>query len=389
MKLSNRTAATLTRPGTHASGTPTLYLRVAPGGSKQWVQRLTINGKRRDLGLGGFPLVSVEAATIRATENRLTVWKGGDPLADRRKQAMPTFGEAMLRTQAALRSGWKTETTAEQWLATLQNHAKRLHDLPVDRIERADVLAVLTPIWQTKPKAARSTRSNMKATLQWCVAQGFITENLAGEAIDGALARGSASKGHHAAIAWRDTPETLHRLGTLSCSLTVRYALRFIVLTAARTAEVRLATWAEIDRKARIWTIPAARMKAGKEHRVPLSDAALAVLNAAAELSDGSGLIFPSPRKQGAPIGRRTMLMAFREIDATATIHGFRSSFRDWCAEHGVDRATAEAALAHTVGNAVERAYFRSDLFDKRRVLMNQWAEFLTGTAAKVVRIRA
>ena len=187
----------------------------------------------------------------------------------------------------------------------------------------------------------------------------------------------------------RDTPETLHRLGTLSCSLTVRYALRLIVLTATRTAEVRLATWAEIDRKARTWTIPAARMKAGKEHRVPLSDAALAVLDAAAELSDGSGFVFPSPRKPGAPIGRRTLLVAFREIDPTATIHGFRSSFRDWCAETGKPREIAEAALAHTVGNAVERAYFRSDLFDKRQKLMSQWAAYLTGEAAKVVVLRA
>ena len=388
MKLSNRKAATLTKPGTHASGTPTLYLRVAPGGSKQWVQRLTINGRRRDLGLGGFPLVSVEAATVRATENRLTVWKGGDPLAAKRKQAMPTFREAMLRTQAALRSGWKTETSAAQWLATLQNHAKRLHDLPVDRIERADVLAVLTPIWQTKPKAARSTRSNMKATLQWCVAQGFITENLAGEAIDGALARGTNTKGHHAAIPWRDTPETLRSLERLSGGLTVRYALRFIVLTAARSVEVRMATWSEIDRKARTWTIPAERMKAGKEHRVPLSDAALAVLDAAAELSDGSGFVFPSPRKSGAAIGRRTLLVAFREIDPTATIHGFRSSFRDWCAETGKPREIAEAALAHTVGG-VEGAYFRSDLFAKRRKLMDKWAAFLTGEAAKVVELRA
>ena len=388
MKLTTRKAKALTRVGIHASGTPTLYLRVAPGGSKQWVQRLTINGKRRDLGLGGFPLVSIEAATIAATKNRLAVWEGGDPLAAKRKGSMPTFGEAALKTLAALRSGWKTDESAVRWLGALNKHAKRLNDLPVDRIERSDVLAVLTPIWQTKPEASRSTRRNIKATLQWCVAQGFLTENLAGEAIDGALARGTNTKRHYAAAPWQDTPETLRSLERLSCGLTVRYALRFIVLTAARSAEVRLATWAKIDRKARTWTVPAERMKAGKEHRVPLSDAALAVLDAAAELSDGSGFVFPSPRKQGAAIGRRTLLKAFREIHADATIHGFRSSFRDWCADTGKPREIAEAALAHVVGGT-EGAYFRSDLFAKRQALMNQWAAFLTGEAAKVVELRA
>ena len=383
-KLTVKKVRAINEPGLYGDGN-TLYLRVAPGGSKQWVQRLTIRGKRHDLGLGGCSWVTLAQAREAAYENRCLARQGGDPLAAKRRPKTPTFHEAAHRTYETLRPRWRSEQVAANWMQQLKRHAfDRIGDLRVDRIGREDVLGVLTPIWTNKPETARRVRRHIRATLQWCQAHGFVQFNAAGEAIDGALPRMPAVKAHLRALPYAEIAEALETIQASRASLTVKLALKFVIFTAARSGEVRGGTWAEIHGD--VWKIPGERMKAGVEHRVPLSAPMLALLEEARALGDGSGLIFPSPIRRGRQLSNMTLTKVLRDtgLAERATVHGFRSSFRDWCADTGKAREVAEAALAHTVGG-VEGAYFRSDLFERRRRLMDSWAAFLTGTEAMVV----
>ena len=224
--------------------------------------------------------------------------------------------------------------------------------------------------------------------LRWCWAHGYVEQNVAGEGIEGALPAMPAVKAHFRALPYQEVAAALETVDGSKASKAAKLCLRFLILTAARSGEARGANWVEVDSEAREWRIPGERMKGGREHRVPLSDAALAVLERARGVEDGSGLIFPSPPKPGRPLSPMTLTKILRDqgLAERGTVHGFRSSFRDWCAETGKPREVAEATLAHTVGG-VEGAYFRSDLYARRRVLMDQWASFLTGTEAKVVRL--
>ena len=383
-KLTVKKVRAINQPGLYGDGN-TLYLRVAPGGSKQWVQRLTIHGKRRDIGLGGCSWVTLAEAREAAYGNRRLARRGGDPLAAKRRPKIPTFREAVQHTYEALRPRWRSEKVAVNWMQKLERHAlTRLGDLPVDRIGREDVLAVLTPIWTTKPETGRKVRQNIRATLKWCQAHGFVQFNAAGEAIDGALPRMPAVKAHFRALPYSEIPEALDIVEASSASPVAKLALKFLIYTAARSGEVRGAMWTEIHGD--VWKIPGERMKAGVGHRVPLSASAVDVLGRARALDDGSGLVFPSPIRRGRTLSNMTLTKVLRGtgLAERATVHGFRSSFRDWCADTGKAREVAEAALAHTVGG-VEGAYFRSDLFERRRRLMDAWAAFLTGTEAKVV----
>ena len=385
-------ARALKNPGLYRAD-PTLYLAVSPGGSKSWIQRLTINGKRRDIGLGGFPLVSLAEAREAAFANRKRARMGRDPLAEKRKarlrDAMPTFREAAERTFETLKPRWRSDKVAANWMQQLERHAfQRLGELLVDKIGREEVLSVLTPIWTTKPETARRVRRNIRTTLRWCHARGYVEHNAAGEVIDGALPSMPAVKAHLRALPYRDVAAALETIEASRSSLAAKLALRFVILTACRSGEVRGTTWNEVDLDRRVWRIPGARMKAGTEHRVPLADAALSVLEQAQALDDGSGLLFPSPLKRGRSLSDMTLTKVLRNTGLAdrATVHGFRSTFRDWCADNGKEREIAEAALAHTVGG-VEGAYFRSDLFERRWRLMDQWAAFLTGSDATVVQL--
>ena len=366
----------------------TLYLRVAPGGSKQWVQRLTIHGKRHDIGLGGCSWVTLAEAREAAYANRRLARLGGDPRAVKSRPKVPTFREAAQRTYEALRPRWRSEKVAVSWMRQLERHAlARLGELPVDRIGREDVLAVLTPIWTTKPETGRRVRRNIRATLKWCQAHGFVAFNAAGEAIDGALPRMPAVKAHFRALPYSEIPGALDIVEASSASPAAKLALKFLIFTAMRSGEVRGAMWTEIQGS--VWKIPGERMKAGGEHRVPLSAPMLAMLEQVRTLDDGSGLVFPSPIRRGRPLSDMTLTKVLRDtgLAECATVHGFRSSFRDWCADTGKAREVAEAALAHTVGG-VEGAYFRSDLFERRRRLMDAWAAYLTDTEANAVALR-
>ena len=389
-KLTVAKLKTLSTPGLHGDG-GTLYLRVAPGGSKSWIQRLTVAGRRRDVGLGPWPLVSLAEAREQAFENRRLVRRGGDPLADKRRAKAPTFREAAERTFEANRARWRNNKTTSNWL---QGMAKRvlpvLGDTRVDAIGREDVLRVLTPIWTSRPEIARKLRSRIRAVLAWAQAHGHIEQNVAGEAIDGALPAMPAVKAHFRALPYPEVAAALETIQTSRASLSAKACLRFLVLTVGRSGEARGATWAEIYLEAREWRIPAARMKTGVEHRVPLSDAAVAALEAVRPLRDRHDLLFPSPSRPGKTLSDMTLTKVLRDTGLAnrATVHGFRTAFRTWASEQtNADHAVMELCLAHHVGTAVERAYARSDLFNKRLRLMDQWAAYLTGGSAKVVRL--
>ena len=365
----------------------TLTLLVSPRGAANWIQRITVAGKRHDLGLGGWPIVSLAKARQRAFANRIAVSDGRDPLAEKRKARTPTFREAARKTYEANRPRWRSRTTARIWMAQMELHAfPVLGDLPVDRVGRGDVLRVLTPLWTSKPDIARKLRGRIRSVLAWCQAHGLIEHNVAADAIDGALPAMPAVKAHHKAVPHQEVAAALEAVRGSGASLAAKLGFEFLVLTAARAGEVRLATWAEIDEEGRTWHVPGERMKTGVEWRVPLSDAALAVLERVRPLRGPADLLFPSPTKPSRPLSNMAWSKLLKELGVDAVPHGFRSSFRDWCADTGKEREIAEAALAHTVGG-VEGAYFRSDLFERRRRLMDAWAQFLAGGAAKVVRL--
>jgi integrase len=248
----------------------------------------------------------------------------------------------------------------------------------VDEISSGDVMNALTPIWTAKPETARRVRQRTSAVMKWAIANNFRPDNPAGEAIEAALPKTPRIRAHMAALPYAEVPATLESIRASTARPATRLALEFLILTATRSGEVRAAAWDEIGLDSHVWTIPAARMKAGREHRVPLSTWAREILEEARSLDAGSGLVFPSP--QGKPLSDMSMTALLRRLEIPCVPHGFRSSFRDWAAEcTDTPHAVMEAALAHTVPNATEAAYFRSDLFERRCRLMDQWAEYLGG----------
>ena len=377
----------LSKPGRHRVDDG-LYLRIQKGGSRQWVLRIVISGKRRDIGLGPYPAISLAQARTKAATYRVEIFEGRDPQAEKRKAEGPTFRQAMEEVFKLNQPRWKNAKHTISWRQTLEKDAMPIiGDLPVDEITREHVLKILTPIWTKKPETARRVRQRIRTILKWAQAHGHIEINPAGEMIDGALPSMPKVKTHFRALSYREVSAALETIENSQAAMASKLAIRFLVLTAARSGEVRNATWDEVAED--VWTIPAHKMKANAEHRVPLSDEALEVLKQARALDDGSGLIFPSPLRPGEPLSDMSLTQVLRKtgLAERATIHGFRSSFRDWCAETDKPRELAEAALAHVV-RGVEGAYFRSDLFERRRRIMAQWAAFVTeAKPAKVVQL--
>ena len=388
-RMTESVAKKLTKPGRYAADT-TLYLKVSPSGAKSWVQRIMIAGKRHDIGLGGYPVVRVDEAKMQALENRRLVQSGGDPLRDKHKSKLPTFKQASEYTLKAIKGRWKNSKTAANWRTGMETYAYPvIGEKSIDKVGREDVLRILTPIWSDKTETARKLRHRMNAVFSWALAHGYIETNPAGEAINGALPKMPSVKSNFRALHYRDVPGALETIAGSAASIASRLCFRFVVLTACRSGEARGAAWDEIDLDSRIWSLPGKRMKTGKPHRVPLSDAALEVLDQARLLADGSGLLFPSPHRSGKQLSDMTLTKLLRDngLAEKATVHGFRSSFRDWCADTGKPRELAEAALAHIVGG-VEGAYFRSDIMARREQVMEQWADFVTSTGAEVVSLR-
>ena len=379
-----------TAPGHYHDGHG-LILRVTRAGSKQWVQRLRIRGKRRELGLGGYPLVTLAMAREAALANRRKVHAGDDPLAEKRRaRGVPTFAEAARKVFELRRDGWRNAKHAGQWITTLEQFVfPAIGARGVNEITSNDVIAVLGPIWHAKPTTAKRVRQRIGAVLAWAVAQGFRPDNPA-DAVKAVLPKqnGAASKAHRA-LPYCEVADAIAAVRTSGAAPVLKLAFEFLTLTAARPGEVRFATWSEIDLESATWTVPASRTKAGREHRVPLSPRAVEVLCEAQALRSKRGdLVFPS--RGGRALTERGFVQALARLGIDATAHGFRASFRVWTQERtSFPREVCEAALAHTLKDKAEAAYARSDLFEKRRELMTAWARFLNPAPADVVSLDA
>ncbi|MDE0658252.1 MAG: tyrosine-type recombinase/integrase [Gammaproteobacteria bacterium] len=357
-----------------------LYLRVSPRGAKSWIQRLNIQGLRTDNAIGHYPAVGLAEARAVAFERWKVAKAGGDPRKENGKALLsPTFAEAAEAVIAMHTPTWRSSKSGPQWRASLETYAyPSIGELPVSEITPGHVMAVLLPIWNDKRETARRVKQRISAICRWAVAQGYRTDDPAGIVVDAALPRNTVKRRPMPALPYEEVADCIAKVkASHRASTSSKLALEFLVLTAARSAEVRKATWDEFDIEGATWTVPAERMKANREHRVPLSVRALGVLAEAAELSDGSGLVFPGSRS-GRPISENTHAKLLRELEFNAVTHGFRSSFRDYAAEQThTPHAVMEAALAHTIKNKAEAAYARSDLFEKRRALMESWAKYL------------
>jgi integrase len=369
----------LKKPGRYSDGNG-LYLVVDPTGSKRWLLRTIVQGRRRDMGLGGATLVSLAEAREKALAYRKVARDGGDPLAVRRaaRATAPTFAEAAEQVHGDHKASWKNEKHAAQWLTTLKTYAyPHLGNRRVDQLETSDVLRTLSPIWLAKPETARRVRQRIGTVLDWAKAAGYRNGDNPVEGVAKGLPKQGERDDHHAALPYADVPAFVGRLRSSDQGEIARLAFEFLILTAARTSEVLGAEWLEVNEAEAIWIVPAARMKAKREHRVPLSGRAAEVLARAKLLGGESQLVFPG--QTGAkPLSNMVFLMALRRMAVPITAHGFRSSFRDWAAEAtNIPREVAEMALAHTIENKAEAAYRRGDLLAKRRELMEAWSAFV------------
>ena len=366
-------------PGRHGDGRG-LFLYVKPSGARSWVLRYQMQGRRRDLGLGAFPDVTLAMARDRASEARRLIADGGDPIAQKKQTKPKTFEAAAIELIENKRPGWKNAKHAAQWTSTLESYAfPKLGKMQVAQIETADVLATLTPIWSAKPETANRVRQRIEAVLDYASALGIRSADNPARwrgHLDNLLPKPKKVKAvkHHPALPHAQIADFMSDLAQRE-GIAAR-ALAFTILTAARSGETRGMTWGELDRDAKVWTIPASRMKAAKEHRVPLTDAALSLLGQRNEGAPDDALVFGSEARPGKPISDMSMTAVLRRMERNdITVHGFRSTFRDWAGETtSFPREVIEAALAHGIKDKAEAAYARSDLFDKRRKLMDAWA---------------
>jgi integrase len=407
-RLTALRVARATAPGMYADGGG-LYLQVTVNGrkgepAKSWIYRYTLRGRAREMGLGSLSAISLQEARNRVSEYRRQRHDGIDPIEARRAQREQaildagralTFKEATGKYIEGHRAGWHNAKHAAQWESTLATYAHPvIGELSVQTIDTTLVLKVLEPIWTIKPETANRLRGRVESVLDWATVRGYRKgENPArwrGHLDKLLPARSKVRKvEHHAALAYADLPDFIEALrqqdGTGAC------ALEFTILTAARTGETIGAKWGEIDMAEKVWIVPAERMKAGREHRVPLSPRAMAILQEMMPAGDAEGghdrtetFVFPG-NKRGKPLSNMALLMLLRRMghdDLTA--HGFRSTFRDWAAERtNFPSEVAEMALAHAVGDKVEAAYRRGDLFDRRRRIMAEWAKFCGTPNAK------
>ncbi|MDC8755647.1 tyrosine-type recombinase/integrase [Erythrobacter sp. sf7] len=384
-------------PGRHADGMG-LQLLVKESGARSWVYRFMLKGKSRDIGLGpaaGPDAISLADARDLAAALRLKVKAGIDPLEERERDAASALAEAQAAKVAAVtfkataeayiaanKESWRNLKHRQQWENTLSTYAYPvLGDLPVAEVDTPHVLKVLEPIWREIPETASRLRGRIETVLDSAKARGYRQgENPArwrGHLAQILPARTKLSRGHHKAMPYAEVPAFIAALREREALAAL--ALEFLILTAARSGEVIGARWSEVDLAKAIWTVPADRMKAGKEHRVPLPPRAVEILEHARQFE--GDYVFAATKKK--PLSSMAMSMLLRRMKQDVTVHGFRSSFRDWAAEcTGYSHEVAEMALAHTIGNAVERAYRRGDLFEKRRKLMEAWAEYCAGHGA-------
>ena len=385
-KLTARQVAALKAPGRHADGGG-LYLRITPAGGRSWVFMTAIEGKRREIGLGGETSLPLQAARRIAADMREAVATGGDPRAVIAPvEAAPptpviTFGAFAAEYIASVEAGWKNPIHRQQWPQSLRDHAAGLRDVPIDQISTDHVLTALRPIWLTKPETANRVRGRIEKILAAAKARGHRSIDATNPAawrghLDVLLPKQSKlARGHHAALPWQDAPAFMAGLRSRP-ALSAR-CLEFCILTAARSGEALGATWAEIDLDAKLWTVPKERMKAGAEHVVPLSEAAVSLaLALRPDTPKPSDRVFAVA---GAARSNMAMAMLLRRMGRDAlTVHGFRSTFRDWAGDAtDFPRELIEQALAHTIKDKAERAYRRGTAIERRRDLMGAWERYL------------
>ena len=344
---------------------------------KSWTQRVVArDGRPTSLGLGGYPAVALAEARRAAAANAIAIKSGKDVLAERERSSGSTgltFAQAAERAIESLSPHWKGSKTAAVWHAMLTSHVyPSIGEMQVARVSPADMYGVLAPLWCSRRPTAIKIRTVINAVYAWAAAQGMAASNPA-LAVNAALPKGGAKAGHFRALPWQDIPAALARVEASGARAAVKGVVRFAALTAARSGEARGATWEEIDLDAATWTLSAERTKSGRAWRVPLSEAALAVLGQACARTGGVGLVFPG--MGGAVIGDSTLGQLFRKLGIEGTPHGLRSGFRSWAAEHDVDHGVAEFCLAHVEGSSTVAAYQRSDLLERRRPIMERWAE--------------
>lgn len=394
-EMSALAVSRLNTPGLHfVGGVSGLALQVLPKGGRSWILRIHIEGKRREMGLGAFPDVTLAQARDKARTKRELLDRGIDPIEQRleerransaTKAANMLFEDAAKAYIAAHESGWRNAKHAQQWTNTLEAYAyPHIGQMMVRNIDLPHVLAVLEPIWKTRTETASRLRGRLESVLDWATARGY-RDGLNPARWRGHLDKLLAKPGkiakteHHAAL-----PVTA--MGAFMADLRKQAgmgakALEFTILTAARSGEVRGATWDEIDLEAGTWIIPGQRMKAGKEHRVPLCQEAIDLVKALPRFAE-SDVVFAAPR--GGQLSDMTLTAVLRRMKVDAVPHGFRSTFRDWAAERtNYPRELAEMALAHTIGDKVEAAYRRGDMFEKRRRMMAEWAKFCDTVESK------
>lgn len=373
-KLSDPKCRAEKKPGLLSDGGG-LYLDVKPTGAKSWAFVWRRDGKRNEMGLGAYPAVGLARARKLAADHRTAIAEGRNPLGEKKKEEEPLFGECVGQFLGSMEGQWRNEKHRAQWRSTLATYAAALNGKRVSQVDTTAVLAVLTPIWTKLPETASRLRGRIERVLDFAKAKGWRSgENPAlwrGHLKNVLPARQRLSRGHHAALPYGDVAGVVERLSVLP-GVSAR-SLEFLILAAARSGEVREATWSEIDLDAKVWTVPAQRMKAGREHRVPLTSRMVAILEGmkALRISDH---VFPG-QKPDKPLSVMAYAMLLRRMKLDAfTVHGFRSAFRDWAGDQtAFPREIAEAALAHTVGDATERAYRRSDALERRRALMEAW----------------
>ena len=379
-KLSAAQIRALTKPGRYMDGDGLSLLLTAPK-KGYWVLRATINGRRRDIGLGPLDLVTLAEARELAIDMRRDIQRGIDPIEERKRQKIEilTFKAAAEKVHSEQKAAWKNGKHQDQWINTLETYAfPKLGDRLVNDIEGPLIREVLLDIWLEKPETARRVKQRIGVVLDWAYANGMRATEAPMRSLSRALPRQPKQDGHFAAMPYEDVPTFLKHLHKRTS--VARLALEFLILTASRSGEVRGAKWAEINLDAKLWTVPAERMKVGKEHVVPLTDAAIDVLERARPYyAECSNLVFPG-RNVLRPMSDMTLLKILRYAKLAFTVHGFRSAFRDWAAEKtSYPGEVAEAALAHSVSNKVEAAYRRTNYLDKRRELMREWSDFCVG----------
>ena len=385
-KLTSRFVQSITKPGKYYDGN-NVFLRVHTSGSKKWVQRCTINGKRREIGLGSANIVSLASMREKALENLRMITDGVDPIAIKAPNpAYPTFKEASHTVYEQNLPTWKNKKHAAQFISTLKTYVfPHFGHIKVNEITSSNLLSALQPIWLSKPETARRVRQRIGVVLKWCIANEWRRDNPADNISEG-LPKQPKKKDHRKSISYTEVGNFITSLKGYSSGLIPKLALEYLILTATRPIETRLASWNEINKD--LWIIPAERMKAGITHRIPLSSRCLEILNEAKKLSDGSDYIFYG-YKPNIPLSENIFMNLINNLNIEVHSHGFRTSFRTWTQEKtNYPNEVAEAALAHKLQDKAEAAYARSDLLEKRKEMMQAWCDYILNPEAKVISIR-